>query len=52
MDSERPVRNPTFMGTWYSDNGQTAAYSYSLIDPTNVDRIFILAPLHHLCTKG
>lgn len=36
----------------YSYSGQTAAYSYSLVDPFRVRRIFILAPLHHLRAHG
>lgn len=31
----------------YSYSGPTAAYAYNYIDPTDIDRVFLLGPSHH-----
>ena len=31
----------------YSYSGPTAAFAYHYIDPTNIDRVFLLGPSHH-----
>lgn len=36
----------------YSYSGQPAAYAYACIDPTTIERVFILGPSHHVYLDG
>eukprot|EP01137_Pigoraptor_chileana_P009188 Opistho-2@57078 len=36
----------------YSYSGPTAAHAYKQIDPTNIKRVFILGPSHHVYLSG